>query len=61
MDPVSVKSSAISMLQFNEKDDSVTITFTSGKTETKQCDRKTYDQFVSAPSIGKFYNQMFRR
>lgn len=60
MDPVQVKSSAISTLQFNEREESVSITFTNGTTVTKPCDRQTYNEFVSAPSVGKFYNQRFR-
>jgi hypothetical protein len=60
MDPVSVSSSAISTLQFDERSNSLTITFTSGKTQTVPCDKKTYEEFLSAPSIGKFYNQNFR-
>lgn len=60
MDPVTVNSSAISSLQFNDREESVTITFKNGTTKTVPCDRQTYDAFVSAPSVGKFYNERFR-
>lgn len=60
VDPVSVESSAISQLQFDERAQTVTITFSGGGTKTVPCDKNTYEQFVSAPSVGKFYNQHFR-
>lgn len=60
VDPVSVDSSAISQLQFDERAQTVTITFNGGGTKTVPCDKSTYEQFVSAPSVGKFYNQHFR-
>ena len=60
VDPVQVESSAITQLQFDERASTVTITFTNGTTKTVPCDKRMYEEFVSAPSVGKFYNQHFR-
>ena len=60
MDPVQIKSSAIQSLQFDEKANMLTVTFANGRSDVKPCDRATYEQFLKAPSAGKFWNERFR-
>lgn len=61
MAPVPLASSAIASIQFNEDDNTITIVFTSGKTETKPCTREVYEEFLAAESPGKFWHQRFRK
>lgn len=60
MDPVPLASSAIASIQFNEDDNTITVAFTSGKSETKPCTRDVYDEFLAAESPGKFWHQRLK-
>lgn len=61
MEPVALTSSAIVSVQFSEDDNTITVVFTSGKSETKPCTRDVYEEFLAAESPGKFWHQRFRK
>lgn len=61
MDPVQLTSSAIASIQFNETDSTITIVFTSGKSEVRPCTKELYEEFLAAESPGKFWHQRFRK
>lgn len=58
-DPVPLNSSAIQSVQWND-DGTITVAFTSGASDTKPCDKATYEAFIASDSPGKFWNANFR-
>ena len=58
---IPVSSSAISSVRYNEEDQTLNITFTSGREyELPGVDRDTFDSFMSAPSKGSFFNSRMK-
>ncbi len=60
MDPVPVDSTAFTTIQFNEQDNTVTVTFKSGGSATAPCDKSTYDEFLASDSKGRFWHQRLK-
>lgn len=60
MEPVPLDSSAIKLVQFDEDDNTITVTFPNGQTATKPCTKELYEEFLAAESHGKFWHQRFK-
>ena len=58
---VSVSSTAIKQLSYDDQNRTLTITFASGGTEVKpDVSKEKFESFVSAASAGKYYHANFK-
>lgn len=57
---VDLSSTAIKSLDYDAKQFRLTITFTSGMTQSVTCDAATFKAFSTAESPGTFYNRNIR-
>jgi len=58
---VTLRSTAITSLDYDGQAKELKVTFTSGQSATYPCDRETFTAFASAPSAGRFFHQIFGR